>query len=324
MERAGAAHDAGAAHVSAADTAHRPRVERAIRFIAEHLDEPITLADVARVAHLSEHHFHRVFAAVTGEPIGRFITRRRLELAALRLAYEPARSVTEIGLSVGYSSPSNFAKAFSAHFGCTPSHVRAPGAALPAALGRLATRYGRSFDPLALHALPPDAPPARVREELARLRASLRFETRDAPLPLACLASPDGYDTDAIGETIARLVEHALARGLSDEAVDVWGIGYDSPVLTAPELRRYHAAVPCPAGSELPAPFFPGAVGPGRFAVFDYDGPVDGVEARWLSVYSTWLPASGLRAGAHVALDRYVGDWPEDGRVRMELWLAVE
>ena len=103
---------------------YRPRVERALRFIGENLDRPLSVAEVARAAHLSEFHFHRIFAAVMGEPIGRLITRRRLELAALRLAYETERSVTDIALSVGFSSTSNFSKAFSAHFGCAPSRLR--------------------------------------------------------------------------------------------------------------------------------------------------------------------------------------------------------
>jgi AraC-like DNA-binding protein len=45
-----------------------------------------------------------VFHATLGESIGRFITRRRLELAALRLAYEPDATITAIALDCGYSS----------------------------------------------------------------------------------------------------------------------------------------------------------------------------------------------------------------------------
>src|SRR5689334_5629349 len=122
---------------------HRPRIERAVRYIAEHLAEPLTTAEVARVANTSEFHFHRIFAAAVGEPPGRFVTRLRLERAALRLAYEPELSVTEIALSSGYSSISNFTKAFSSWFGFPPSRVREPGAPLPSAV----------LDPAALYAL---------------------------------------------------------------------------------------------------------------------------------------------------------------------------
>jgi AraC family transcriptional regulator len=83
---------------------YRPQIERALRFIADHLDRPLTVAEVAKVAYLSEFHFHRIFSAVMGEPVGRYITRKRLEIAALRLAYEPDSSVTQIGQECGYSA----------------------------------------------------------------------------------------------------------------------------------------------------------------------------------------------------------------------------
>lgn len=301
---------------------HRPRVERAIRFIADNLDRPLSLSEVARAAHLSEYHFHRIFAAVTGEPVGRFITRRRLELAALRVAYEPERSITEIALGVGYSSPSNFAKAFHAHFGCAPSRLREPKPELPPALGRLTSRYHKAFDPRELYALPPEASPAEIARELAELRADLRFEEINTT-PLACLASPRGYDEAALMATWSALIERVMSLGLSGESVDAWGIAYDSPTLTSPELCRYHAAVPIPPGTRLDAPLFEGALPAGRYAVFRYAGPVSGVEARYRSIYSTWLPRSGLSAGDFVAVDHYVNDWPVGGQVDMEMWIAV-
>src|SRR6185369_15824809 len=126
---------------------HRPEIERALRFIGDHLDRPISVAEVARAARLSQFHLHRVFHATLGESIGRFITRRRLELAALRLAYESDASITAIALDSGYSSSSNFSKAFAGYFGCSPTRVREPQLGLPASVGKLASLYGKDFRP---------------------------------------------------------------------------------------------------------------------------------------------------------------------------------
>jgi short-subunit dehydrogenase len=49
----------------------RPEIERALGFIGDHLDRPISVAQVARAAHLSPFHLHRVFHAAVGESIGR-------------------------------------------------------------------------------------------------------------------------------------------------------------------------------------------------------------------------------------------------------------
>src|SRR5579859_3209833 len=100
------------------------RLHRVLAYIDEHLDEPIDLARLARVAHFSDFHFHRVFAAHAGETLGTYLTRRRVETAAARMAAQPRLSVISASLGVGFSSPEAFARAFRRHFGCTPTQWR--------------------------------------------------------------------------------------------------------------------------------------------------------------------------------------------------------
>lgn len=304
------------------EAGHRPEVERALRFIAENLESPITLADVARAAHLSEFHFHRVFHSVVGEPVGRFITRRRLELAALRLAYEPDRNITDVALSSGYSSASNFTKAFTAHFGCSPSQVRHPDRGLPVGIGKLTSVYGQAFRPEALYTLPPVLAPQTRRCAAAEWNTRVRFETTSG-FDFACLASPNGYDFAAIDATWVTLITAARQLGLCDAAVDAWGIAFDSPHLTSPELCRYHACVPCPPGVDLPPPLFRGRMGEGRYAIFEYAGPVSGVADAHRSIYSCWLPESSLAPDDFTPLERYISDEPQDGQVTLEIWIKV-
>jgi AraC family transcriptional regulator len=301
---------------------HRPRIERALRYIAEHLAEPLPLAEVARVAHTSEFHFHRIFAAVVGEPVGRFVTRQRLELAALRLAYEPERSITEIALSSGYSSTSNFTKAFTAWFGCPPSRLRDPGSEVPPAIGKLTRTWGKTFDPAALYTLPPDADEDELRARYADLAQQVRFVTSPG-IDVACLSSPEGYDLAALERTWAELVVRARELGIAGEAVDAYGLAYDSPHVTAPERCRYHACVPCPPTVPLPPPLFRGRIPAGRYAVFRYAGEVAGVEAMYRSIYSVWLPRSSLAPDDFVAIDHYVTDAPVDGWVDLEILIKV-
>ena len=57
------------------------RVNRAIDFILQNLAEPLKLDDVARAAHFSPFHFHRVFRSLVGETLNNFVKRVRLERA---------------------------------------------------------------------------------------------------------------------------------------------------------------------------------------------------------------------------------------------------
>src|ERR1022692_1779846 len=81
--------------------AHRAEYERRLHRVLAHIDthlgEPIDLARLARVANFSVFHLHRIFSAHVGETLGSYLTRRRVEQAAARLASarprrSPARS----------------------------------------------------------------------------------------------------------------------------------------------------------------------------------------------------------------------------------------
>ena len=51
------------------------RVNRAIDYVTGNLSEPLKLEEVAKVAHFSSYHFHRIFRALVGETLHDFVTR---------------------------------------------------------------------------------------------------------------------------------------------------------------------------------------------------------------------------------------------------------
>jgi AraC family transcriptional regulator len=89
-------------------------------YIEEHLAEPILLATLAELAGLSTYHFCRAFKQPFGLPPHRYHTSRRIEHAKTLLA-KPALSVTDIGMTVGFSETSSFTAAFRKATGLTPS-----------------------------------------------------------------------------------------------------------------------------------------------------------------------------------------------------------
>ncbi len=73
---------------------------------------------------MSEAHFSRAFKKSTGLAPSRYLTRMRMERAR-RLLRETSRAVVEVGLEVGYASPSHFAQVFRREVGVLPSTYRA-------------------------------------------------------------------------------------------------------------------------------------------------------------------------------------------------------
>jgi AraC family transcriptional regulator len=89
-------------------------------YIEEHLPDQISLASLAQLVRLSPYHFCRAFKQSFGIPPHRFHTSRRIERAKALLA-KPAPSVTDIGLTVGFSQTSSFTAAFRRATGLTPT-----------------------------------------------------------------------------------------------------------------------------------------------------------------------------------------------------------
>jgi AraC family transcriptional regulator len=110
-----------------------PRVEGTVRgglaawqqrivtsYIDEHLSEQIPLATLARLVRLSTYYFCRAFKQSFGVPPHRYHTNRRIEQAKVLLASRQ-HSVTEVGLTLGFSETSSFTAAFRKTTGQTPS-----------------------------------------------------------------------------------------------------------------------------------------------------------------------------------------------------------
>jgi AraC family transcriptional regulator len=91
-----------------------------VAHIEDHLDEPISLATLAQLVDLSASHFCRAFKQSFGMPPHRYHNNRRIEHAKTLLA-ESTQSVTEIGLTVGFSQTSSFTAAFRKTTGLTPT-----------------------------------------------------------------------------------------------------------------------------------------------------------------------------------------------------------
>jgi AraC family transcriptional regulator len=98
------------------------RVGRVIELIEAEFDQPLTLAQLARVAGLSPYHFSRVFRDFTGVPPHRFLAAVRLRHAARMLA--EGASVTSSCYASGFGSLSHFVTAFRKRYGVQPSAAR--------------------------------------------------------------------------------------------------------------------------------------------------------------------------------------------------------
>ena len=116
MERERAEEEAG--------TLVQARLVRAAkRLVARRLDGDLTLDALARELLTSRSRLCAAFRAETGENLGAYVTRVRMERAC-QLLSAPTASVAEVARAVGYRRTSSFIVAFERAFGSSPGSWR--------------------------------------------------------------------------------------------------------------------------------------------------------------------------------------------------------
>ena len=90
---------------------HVKRIIKVLTFIEENSNEDLTLEELARVACYSPFHFCRIFQAVVGETVHKYVKRLRVEKAAGKLLHTE-QTITDIAFESNYETLPAFSKAF--------------------------------------------------------------------------------------------------------------------------------------------------------------------------------------------------------------------
>lgn len=103
--------------------AYSEDVYKALQFIKTHTNQPIGVPDVLDAVGKSRSYFMDQFKKETGETIGKYIVKAKLQEAKLLLAYSD-RPLSEISNFFFFSSQSYFQNLFKKEFGVTPLEYR--------------------------------------------------------------------------------------------------------------------------------------------------------------------------------------------------------
>ena len=98
-------------------------VARAKTYIREHLQDDITLADIARAACTSSFYICKLFKKTTGLNLMEYISRLRIE-RTMELLPNPNLRISEIAFEVGFQSLTHFNRVFRQIVGEAPSTHR--------------------------------------------------------------------------------------------------------------------------------------------------------------------------------------------------------
>ena len=99
------------------------RILKVLIYIEDHIEEEISIEELAKVSCHSPFHFHRIFHMVVGETVYKYVRRLRLEKAASKLRYTE-HPITDIAMDTQYDTPSAFTRAFKQTIGHSPRNYR--------------------------------------------------------------------------------------------------------------------------------------------------------------------------------------------------------
>lgn len=102
---------------------HSRRIEKTLEYMNKNFDKQVSLAEVAKIANMSDVSFSRFFKQRTGNTFVDNQTQIRLGHAS-RLLIDTTQSVAEIAYKCGFNNISNFNRIFKKKKSCTPKEFR--------------------------------------------------------------------------------------------------------------------------------------------------------------------------------------------------------
>jgi AraC-like DNA-binding protein/quercetin dioxygenase-like cupin family protein len=98
-------------------------IKTVLDYMKQHYQEPISLQQVAKEAHVSKEYLCRLFHRVSGYSLMEYLNRYRIRQSTFLLLQTEDR-ISDIALSCGFSHSSYYGKLFLDYIGCTPTEYR--------------------------------------------------------------------------------------------------------------------------------------------------------------------------------------------------------
>ena len=263
---------------------YQKSIERVVNHLNEEINNSPSLATLAEVAAISPYHFHRIYRAMTGEtPL---MTVRRLRLAkACAMLGKLDLSITAIAFEVGYDTSQNFARAFKAATGATPSEVRNSKEALDKAIALL-TAPGKT----------------RIAEA-----ANIEVHVQSID-PLKVITSRHNGHQESLVNAYRTFFDFAEQQGWMETFKGIYGIPVDDPRYCIDDQCRFDCCIDFGPKVKPIHPYQSEMLGGGKYAVLRHTGHYDLLDQKYDYLYTSWLSSSGYQLRDAPCFNHYLKD----------------
>lgn len=264
------------------------QIQKGIDFIETHLEEDISLSQVADAANISQWHFQRIFKALSNETLKAYIRARRLANARDRLVDSDTR-IIDIALASGYDTQESFSRAFKKMFELSPNEYRKVGKDIPfvkkLAIDRAYLEHLKSHISLA----------PEITQQAAMTLVGLKTRFYGS-----------ASEKNNLAEKLPPLWAEFLARlGEIPDCVPgaCYGVLYQAQQQS--DLLEYYAAIEVSRVTELPQGMQSITIPASTYARFCHRGDPRLLDNTVNYIYANWLLNSGHRHSYAADLEIY-------------------
>lgn len=288
-----------------------------IQYIDNNLDTELSLEKVAEIAAYSPFHFHRIFKMIIGETLQNYIFRKRIEKSAFYLSLRKNLSVKDIYLNLGFSSHSDFNKAFKKYYGKSPSEFRKITPEKFHTISQIHRKNGQVdtvFDQYICN----------IKNLLNWSTMNLKIKVTD--LPEMNLAAVMSLGIANVESSFNVLIDWAKEKQLfPQENLKIISVYHDSFKVTSADKVRIHACMLLDKPLEKQdGEIFPEMLEAGKFIVGSGELTLAEFEQSWVSLF-LWMKENGYTTRKAFPFEIYHSNFKEhpEGKMLVDFCIPI-
>ncbi|MBX7154064.1 MAG: AraC family transcriptional regulator [Bacteriodetes bacterium] len=295
------------------------RINNVLEYIERnlHTNSDLSLQTLAKVAYYSPFHLHRLFKAITTEPLNTYIARKRAERAALYLIHHPELTMADIAFQCGYTSNSSFTRAFNKVYGESPTQFRNANANNFSKIGKTDSKNGKK------NYITPEYL-CNVNNHYTWITMNATTEVQTMPAQHVAYLTHIG--TEGIEQTFQKIVRWALPKNILHQPdANVVRIFHDSfKVTDANKVRMSIGVTVSPAtkpDGEVSITTIPG----GRCIVGSFQIQPAQFEQAWDGLF-IWMNEKGYKKSNNNPYEIYHNNYLEhpEGKCIVDICIPIE
>ncbi|MBM7614936.1 AraC family transcriptional regulator [Alkaliphilus hydrothermalis] len=278
------------------------RLNASIDYLEKNIEDKLNIDEVAKMALTSKFHFQRMFHMVTGVSVAEYVRRRRLTLAAQKLATSDVK-VIDVALKYGYQTPESFSKAFSKMHGINPSEVRGQGMDL------------KAYPRLSFH--------IQIKGEAVMNYRIVEKEGFKVVGQSKLVTTKEGKNFEIIPKFWDEVNSNGVCRELESRVGEMGILGICMDFCHEKDEFTYVVAAEKLNG-DVPNHMIEKEIPASTWAVFESIGPMPtAIQDVIKRIYSEWFPATGYEHAGGPELEVYLPGNPNDPNYKCEVWVPI-